>query len=51
MNMDAEIVDYPHETFSMGTQLDPNSILFSSRPRLSSSESSQEVGANYFVSC
>lgn len=49
--MDTEIVDYPHENFSLGALHDPNSILFSSRPRVSSSESSQEIGANYFVSC
>ena len=51
--MDTEIVDYPDEnfTFKLGTSHDPSSILFSSRPRVSSSESLQEIGANYFVSC
>ena len=50
--MNTEIVDYTDENFSLGTQLhDPNSILFSTRPRLSSLESSQEMGAaNFFVS-
>ena len=61
--MDTEIVDYTQEDFLLGSRLDPNSesILFSTRsssesslrPRISSSESSQEMGlgANYFVSC
>jgi hypothetical protein len=44
--MDTEIVDYTHENFSLGASFDPNSILFSSRPRVSSSESLQEIGAN-----
>ena len=52
--MDIEIVDYTNENFSLDTQLyDPNSILFSTRPRISSSESSQEMGAanlNFIVS-
>lgn len=47
--MDTEIVDYTNEDFSLPTQLDP-SILFSRRPKLSSSESLQEMGANYHVS-
>ena len=50
--MDTEIVDYTNENYSLGTQLhDSNSILFSMHPRVSSSESSQEMGAaNFFVS-
>jgi hypothetical protein len=47
--MDTEIVDYTNEDFSLPTQLD-HSILFSRRPKLSSSESLQEMGANYHVS-
>jgi hypothetical protein len=48
---DTEVVDYTNENFSLGTYLpDPTgkSILFSTRPRPSSSESSQEMGATHF---
>ena len=49
--MDTEVVDYTNEEFSLGQLHDPNLVLFLTRPRISSSESSQDMrAANFFVS-